>query len=233
MGFFTKRVMKRDYYDGDYEGTALNVNGKVVAFLAAVGLGFMMFGDGNMDMAGDSGRTRHEREAREIVTEYYDGLYDSLSPAERFTLQFGGETVLRVDRTPGANGILGAFSEANEDFIATYNNGCLESTAYDVNGGEISFSVRGLFNRVSAEGDIPTAAAFVELSSDDSDRIRVASGNTNSIDLEFTGAERGNALVPASEQTQRILDTYGCETGLLSFSLTDTGDIPYGMQSIE
>lgn len=200
--------------------------GATVAAIAVIGLtGYGIFGDSAMDVMGDESRDRTEDEAREIAVREYGDMFQTLSPADMFTVQYAGITKYRVDARPDGSGILGTFSEGSEDFEVIFNDGCLANTAYDINGGELSISLStGLFVRTSAtaEADIPSAAAFVELDPENSDRIRVASGNSNSSDLSFSGIQGREGLVPADEQTERILETYGCEDNLVETSLNGT-----------
>lgn len=159
---------------------------------------------------------RGVEEAREIALSEYQSAWDEASPSEKFMLQYGGESVFRVDASPGGAGLLGAWSEDAEDYRVVVGNGCLGSTAYDIDGGSFTFSYRGLFVRASGEADVPTAAAFAEVDSENSDILRVSSGHTNSVDLTFRGLTTDAPLVPADPQTQNLLDTYGCETGIVS-----------------
>lgn len=219
MGFFTKEVLRLNPYNRkEYvRGRGLTVPGKVAFALGLMAVVYGIFGDSTMDLMGDSHHDRSQEEATEVAQTEYSEMFAAASPADKFTLQYGGTTVYRVDQRIGGNGTLGSFTEGSEDYKATFNNGCLANTAYDINGGDLSveFST-GLFirTRVAAEADIPTAAAFAEVDAGDPDMLRIVSGNDQSTDLVFTGVESDGPLVPVEGETQRILDTYGCQTGL-------------------
>ncbi len=153
--------------------------------------------------------------------EAYQRTYDAASPSGKFALQYltssDYETTERVHETNNGSSILGFFTggyHENSNFIVTTNNGCLNKTSYDIDGGDISGTITGLFVNGSVQGEIPTAAASAFVDSSNPDELIVASGNTKSRDLRFTGLTEGNSLTPADQQTKDVLNTYGCKLGV-------------------
>jgi hypothetical protein len=120
----------------------------------------------------------------------------------------------------------GLISAIETDFGASryqiqINNGCLEKTAYDIAGGSLSGSWSGLFSGGSFSGNVPTAAAYAYVNSEHPNDLTIESGHSNSINLHFTGADEGQELIPADQQTRNVLDTYGCRTGVAGLSRID------------
>ncbi len=191
------------------------VKGSVKATLGvlAVAAGsYLVLANNYVDILGDRPGQRTADEAAEIAQETYNQTFDSLSPADKFTLQYGGKTTMRIDYAPGGNGILGMI-EPDNDYRVEYNNGCLANTAYDINGGSFTLSVSGLFFHVESKGEVPTAAAYAEKDQENPDVVHIISGNSNSINLNFSGVS-SHELKPMDEETNRILETYGCQVGM-------------------
>jgi hypothetical protein len=151
--------------------------------------------------------------------EQYSKAYSSLSPAEKFTFQYASSVDVRVDATSGGTGLVGALTEGAEDYRVTINNGCLDRSAYDIDGGQITGIINGLFVRGEVEGDVPTAGAFAQIEEGEPDTLTIASGNAEGVDLTFTGAAGDGPLTPANDATQRILETYGCSVGITNTQL--------------
>jgi hypothetical protein len=90
-------------------------------------------------------------------------------------------------------------------------DGCLNDTAFDINGGSLHFNVNysGAFSGVSvrASGDFPSAAAQAHYDPN-AIQLVVRTGNPQPDSLRFKIA--GNDLEPQGNSTANILTAYGC-----------------------
>lgn len=212
-------VTTNDRYHGSgrtYYETRLNWKGRLASLagaLALAGATIALFADDHIDFLGDRSKPKTNEELIKTAQSDYDSAFVALNPAQKFTTQYSGTTEVSVGYRTGGNGFLGTV-DAPSTATIVFNNGCLDNTAYDIDGGEFSFSASGLFFSSAAKGDTPSAAAYAELNEANPDQVRVISGNTNSVNLTFNGVETSSSLEPADEQTQRILDTYGCKVGV-------------------
>lgn len=233
MGLFTKEVSLYDeYYNQNVTRQRTTGLGYAVIGLLSVAGVYGLVSDGNVDILGDNTTNRSSSEAEALATNRYQSVWDQANPADKFTLQYGTSTLVRTDASPGGNGIAGSMSESSDDFQTVFNNACLNSTAYDIDGGRITGDIDGLFVDGTVTGDVPTAAAFAIVDSDNPDLLVVKSGNSDSADLRFTGVLDGEDLSPADAQTERILDTYGCETGVVSHELLPVYEIQENIEDI-
>lgn len=237
MGVFTKKESRtRKAYIDSYYGRIpekhyeVRVPTKVgvVALSAVAFLGvYSLFTDRGGDILGDSNNLPEK--TRDEITETYQPraqakyrkAYESAPPAGKFALEFLTTTDVQFDTDESnGNGIAGVVTEnPDQDAIFTFNNGCLNKTAYDINGGEIEGLITGLFTGGYVSGEFPTAAAYAHVDSNDSNVLVVSSGHTDSIDLRFSGLAEGDHLEPLDNATIGILDTYGCETGITNVKI--------------
>ena len=140
--------------------------------------------------------------------ERYNRALDQASPAGRYLIQYLRVTKIAELRHSGIDDG-GVANKSEFDF----GDGCLQGTAYDISGGSVTASAEagGLFSSSSssAEGSVPTAAAFAQLEGDN--HLLIRSGHANSVDLHFDNASGPGRLIPADAATANILKTYGCE----------------------
>lgn len=173
---------------------------------------------------GNPGKKISVSEARQSALFHYDKTFQLASPAGKFVLQYLRSSNVVIDKYQGAQD--GLFSKDHTDNVYDFhvNNGCLENTAYDIAGGAVKGSVSGFLVSGSVNGNIPTAAAFAEINPQNPDQLIVKSGHTNSVDLHFNGLKQGQTLAPSDNQTSNVLNTYGCETGVISMEHFTAGD---------
>lgn len=227
MPRLTRKVTRTEQYYGRQRTVTKNeVTGFGMAVFGALGFGLAYIGlaDSRLDMLGDVSRSEdvsveaQNDEALRTAAPKYDQVYADASPAGKYALQFLTTTdvvttVRRIEPNNGS-GLLGLVSGDPDDKIKVntrFGDNCLANTAYDINGGNIEGLITGLFVSGSIEGEIPTAAANAYVASDSPDTLTIQSGHANSRDLSFRGLSNGSYLVPADQQTQDVLQTYGCE----------------------
>jgi hypothetical protein len=149
----------------------------------------------------------------------YNKIFENSSPAGKFMLQYLRTTEIDIKKSDDMLLFIhvGPTSTWRQFF---FNNGCLQNTAYDIAGGALNLSAEssGLFSSSSAhaEGNIPTAAAFALIDSKNPDDLIIESGHSDSVSLRFSGLEGDQPLIPANAQTENVLETYGCNTGIPS-----------------
>ena len=187
-------------------------NGRKLAALAAIGgVGLLAAGCG----AGVGSKKVAEKEA----VARYDNAFKNSSPAGKFMLQYLRTTEIDIKKSDDMFLFIhvGPTSTWHKFF---FNNGCLQNTAYDTAGGALNLKAEagGFFSSAQAQahGNIPTAAAYALIDPKNPDDLIVESGHTDSVNLLFSGLESGDPLMPANAQTQNVLDTYGCKTGVPS-----------------
>jgi hypothetical protein len=145
----------------------------------------------------------------------YLRAFHKASPAGKFVMQYLTPGQIRIKGYQHNTGIIsGLWHKDDSDYMVTINNACLDKTAYDVAGGSIKGSYRGIFSSGVVSGDVPTAAAYAYQDSDNPDELLIRSGHTDSKDLHFTGLINGGQLVPEDQQTKDVLSTYGCAVGV-------------------
>jgi hypothetical protein len=174
---------------------------------------------------GESG-IHSRKAARAVAAAKFDSTYDGASPAGKYMLQFLRAT--QIDIMSSNNG---GFNLDSNHGTSSYDqfffgSACLQNTAYDTAGGEINVqaSASGFLNSssASANGNIPTAAAYADIDPKNPDDLIIESGHANSINLTFSGIEGDAPLQPANTQTKNVLATYGCESGIpITFSFLD------------
>jgi hypothetical protein len=162
-----------------------------------------------------------EQTARAEAVAHYDQAFRAASPAGKFIIEYLRKTASSITQYPEANGFMGTIVDGNVWQI-NFNNGCLYDTAYDIAGGAIHASISGLFTQGSASGNIPTAAAFAEINPNNPNELIVESGNSDPVNLVFTGLNHGDSLTPANSQTSNILKTYGCKEGVIGVGVVNT-----------
>lgn len=176
-------------------------------------------------LAGCSGGIHSRKEARAIAVNKFERTYDGASPAGKYMLQFLRTT--QIDILDANNGSLGSGNGGTQDYNQFFfGSDCLQNTAYDTAGGEINVqaSASGFLDSssASANGNIPTAAAYADIDPKNPNELIIESGHTNSVNLTFTGVEGDAPLQPANTQTKNVLATYGCEPGIpITFSFLD------------
>lgn len=191
--------------------------GKAINTLAVIAVGFALFSEKGIDILGDKEHRVPENTTLAQNQKKYNKTFVAASPAGKFVLQYLRSTKVATPAYEGGWGINKIFTtREKKNIISTYNNGCLEKTAYDIAGGSIEGSVSGIFSSGSVSGTVPTAAAYAQKNANNPDQIVIKSGNSKSVDLTLNGVTNLE-LVAANETTQNILDTYGCKTGLQSW----------------
>lgn len=193
--------------------------GKLTIFASILAAGYLTVSDKYVDIFGDSPKEVPVEVAKPLAQTKYDAAFSKASPAAKFMLQYGAVTHVEVNKYVGGNGIAGAVG-GGDDYGVSFNNACLNDTAYDINGGTIDGHFYSLFSGGSAHGDVPTAAAFAETDPSNPNRLIVKSGHANSVDLTFTGLQSASELTPADDATRNVLDTYGCRTGMQHIGTT-------------
>lgn len=220
----TKEVTKDDYEGGTYQGRESTVFGKVVFSIAGIAALYGVFSDKYLDVLGDRNTAKaipedvRREEASVVADQQYKRTFQSASPAGKFALQYLTTTnVVRSVRNSEPNngsGPLGFLTGTvlnDTDYIqVSFGDGCLNKTAYDINGGDITGLIRGAFVSGEIQGDIPTAAANPYVDSNTPDVLTIQSGHANSRDLRFKGVIEGSGLTPADQQTEDVLQTFGC-----------------------
>lgn len=191
-----------------------------------------IFSESHLDALGDRNTAKAipeaevNAEALSRVGRYYDEAFKNASPAGKFALQYLTSTSIstEVRDTEPNNGksLLGALTGTimgdTAHIVVTRGDACLSQTAWDINGGNISGIINGIFTHGEIEGDIPTAAASAKIDETNADVLIVQSGNSNSWDLRFSGLTEGGALIPADEQTEQVLFTHGCDPGSTQYT---------------
>lgn len=199
----------------------INARGKSVVWLGVAALAFGVFSNKGLGageaIIGHTGTERSDPSMDKEAKAKYESAKKQASPSEQFALRYTDTANVSVNRAQvEPSGILGFLSQRDYQYdperIYSIEDGCLNDTAYDINGGELHFSVAysGLFSSVtaSAEGDIPTAAAQASYNPG-SNILTVRSGNSQPEDLRF--AIENTDLRPLDQTTNNLLATYGCE----------------------
>jgi hypothetical protein len=201
----------------DVQERYTNVRGKLAltAIIAAGVYGF--FSDKGLGVMGHTTTERSDESMLSEAQAKYKLALEKASPSQLFALRYTDSTFVPVHRTSRHHsGIRGFMDNANSvelNPIRTYEvkDGCLNDTAYDINGGQLSFNVtyHGLSSTLtaSASGDVPTAAAQASYNPESS-VLTITSGNAHSENLHFN--LESDQLSPADSPTKNILMTYGC-----------------------
>lgn len=202
--------------------------GKKAAALGAIGVaGFFALSPNKLDLEGTAGElvsgawghgTTYNSYA-EMDNEAW-GMYQKVlkqaSPSELFQLRYTDQAHLRVVRTAiHHTGLASIFDGGGTGWgdgeHYSIGDGCLNDTAFDINGGSLRFDVQssGLFYSVSvsASGDFPTAAAQASYHPS-TNELTVRTGNAHPDNLRFNIA--GDVLKPEDQATRDLLTTYGC-----------------------
>jgi hypothetical protein len=183
--------------------------------------GFFAFSPSELDIVGTVwGNTTSWRTKADMNKEAqakYKQVLAKASPSQLFELRYTDFAHIRVARTAiHESGLMSFFGG---DSGGIYNDGqhyqigdgCLNDTAFDINGGSLHFNVEfhGLFSSVdaSASGDFPTAAAQASYQPA-THELTVRTGNNHPDDLRF--AIGGTKLRPEDQHTKDLLATYGC-----------------------
>jgi hypothetical protein len=180
-------------------------NAKRIASVATIGgLGLLAAGCG-----GDEG-IHSKKKAEAFALKDYELTYKKAkTPVERYLLQYIVPT--RID-------ILDKNDDNNDNNVKNtyhrfgFSNGCLRNTSYDIAGGHIRGKFGGMFSGGHVRGRVPTAGAEAYVDDKNPDVLIIQSGNAQSHDLHFTGAQgEPSHLTPADRQTENVVGlTNGC-----------------------
>lgn len=196
---------------------SIKQNSRKVGALAAIG-GFGLFA------VGCGTETHTLSEARQIADKKYVRAWDHASPAGKFLLQY-----LRVSYADVVKHKDDQFY-VDSTYRFAFNDGCLGGTSYDIAGGEfnVSASASGFLTSASAhaQGKIPAAAASAYVSNRDPNILEVQSGHDHPYVLTFSGLEGNGKLVPATQQTENVLRTWGCHEGPKGYTVVGNLDQP-------
>lgn len=226
---FTRDVTIRDYYGVQRDTIRLTRLGRLTACVSLAVAGYFGFSNKYMDIEGDAPKKLPVAPAQVVAQNRYNQTFQAAPPAGKFALQYLTSTDVAERGNTDGNSFAGEAGSSREDYQFHFNNGCLANTAYDIDGGKTEGTITGLFTRGEVHGDVPTAAANAYTDSDNPDELVVESGHAGSKVLRFTGVENGTELQPADQQTEDVLETYGCKTGLTSYS--KVGQDGYGSNS--
>lgn len=195
---------------GEVKGSIANLakktreNGKRVLAtgLAAGGIALVAAGCG-----GDEGIHSKKEAEKYAVKDYELTWAKAKTPVERYMLQYIVPTHIDIlDKNAGDNGGYNTYHRF------TFGNGCLQNTSYDIAGGHIRGEFHGLFSGGYIKGRVPTAGAEAYVDNQDPDILTIQSGNAQSHDLHFSGAQGEDGhLTPMDQQTRNVVGlTNGC-----------------------
>lgn len=203
--------------------------GKKALALGAIGIaGFFAFSPNELDIQGTTGDLisgawghgttyKKQGEMDKEANAIYQRILQKASPSQLYELRYTDMAHIRVARTAIHHTGLASIFEmenagaGNGEHYAI-GDGCLNDTAFDVNGGSLHFNVEydGLFSSVeaSATGDFPTAAAQVHYDPSQNTMI-IRTGNAHPDNLDFK--IDGTKLIPEGQSTKDLLIAYGCK----------------------
>ncbi|HEX5797714.1 MAG TPA: hypothetical protein VFX79_00005, partial [Candidatus Saccharimonadales bacterium] len=158
---------------------------------------------------GDDNEGIHsKKEAKAFAVKDYDLTFDKAkTPVDRFVLQYLVRSQIDIlDKNAGDEG------GPNKYHRFVFGNACLQNTSYDIAGGRIRGTFGGFLSGGSINGRVPTAGAEAYVDHRNPDMLTIQSGNAESHDLRFTGAQGEEShLTPADQQTENVVDlTNGC-----------------------
>lgn len=182
-------------------------NAKRVAALGLTAGGLALLAAG---CGGDEG-IHSKKEAERYAEKDYELTWNKTkTPVERYMLQYIVPT--RVDILDKNGDDDSSTRDRNTYHRFTFGNGCLQNTSYDVAGGHIRGAFYGLFSGGYIRGRVPTAGAEAYVDNKDPDILTIQSGNAESHDLHFSGAQGDTGhLTPLDQQTQNVVElTNGC-----------------------
>jgi len=219
MGLLRSEVMSRGFWDQGplMARNRLNVRGKAVATLAVLAAGFGIFSDEGLGGWGHFTTERTNASMNKEALAKYAIALQQASPSQLFALRYTDFAQVSVARAAkGHSGIMGFIetSDIEDNPVRDYTigDGCLNDTAYDINGGQLHFNVRysGFFSSVDANatGDVPTAAAQA-IYNPPTHELTIKTGSARPDDLHFD--VEGDSLKPLDQTTINILGTYGCK----------------------
>ncbi len=226
MGLLTKEVPEgwtydqRDTFFRGWLNTGdivMNARGRTLACLAVLAAGFGVFSNEGLGAWGHGTISKTDAVMNAEARAQYNRALRQASTAELFELRYTDFATVSVARTAiGHSGIVGALETSNilsePTRQYTVGDGCLNDTAYDINGGQLQFDVRysGIASTVEANatGNVPTSAAQA-IYNPSTHELTIKSGNTHADDLLF--GVRGDALQPIGQTTEDVLATYGCK----------------------
>jgi hypothetical protein len=172
------------------------------------------------------GEKNNLKQAEKIARHKYNEAYRHTdNPVDKFRLQYLLQTRVVIKKDNGDPIQIGD----GRSWVVKINNGCLGGSAFNVAGGDVTASAHtgSLLSSsdASATANIPTAIAYAVTSHDDPDELTVKSGRSDAPELHFSGVQSTRGLRPMDEQTEEILESYGCKRGVVGHSIVYTGDV--------
>ncbi len=141
------------------------------------------------------------KDGKQTALAEYRDHYRTQSPAGKFALQYLMTTTIVVT-SEGGSGIRDLMS-ADKKFGFDINNGCLEDSSYDIDGGIGS----------------PSAVATPHVDRNHPDVLTITAGKGNEEPLVFRGVIERDKLIPVGGYTEDALSsTFECQTGIVSSS---------------
>lgn len=200
---------------------------------SVVGVCVLGIGSGLRAFIGSYGPQYPKSDSQKLAIDKYTAAFQAASPAGKFVMQYLRTVNIDHVEYPDAHGWSGDNVLAQDGWGAYWQtsvgNACLENTAYAIAGGKVDVNLTygGIFSYVSAsaQGNIPTAAAYAEVDPQDSNDLLVISGNDHSVSLTLSGLENKGVdeLTPANAQTRNILVTYGCSNQVSTSAVINPG----------
>lgn len=173
-------------------------------------------------LGANRGHYGHVEADRQVIPRgmaVYDANYHKASAAGKFDIQF-----INVNKVTTKRNFIGGrklltliqgFDKGTLYQQLTLNNACLANSAYDITGGSTEIYSSGLFSSTSIETKTTAAAASAEINPSNPDDLIIHSGSTGIDNLNFSGLQSGDKLVPLDSHTKDVLATYGCKSGVV------------------
>ncbi|HUY85062.1 MAG TPA: hypothetical protein VMU97_00940 [Candidatus Dormibacteraeota bacterium] len=149
------------------------------------------------------------KKAKAEATNQYDSQFQHASPVGKFALDYLRVTPISVYRDTFNDGAGWHYKDYYE---FDFGDACLASSAYNIAGGSVHASADGLMSHAQVDANTP-ADAQAYVSSTHPNQLVITASGTDIKRLTFNGVESGLELVPANQQTQDVLSTYGCQPG--------------------
>ncbi|HEX5456305.1 MAG TPA: hypothetical protein VFW77_02960 [Candidatus Saccharimonadales bacterium] len=188
------------------------IAGSGALFLAGCGVGDVLPHDKSQDYP-----THTLKEARKTALNKYEHKLGRMNPSEKFAAQYLGVFAADVVKTK-ATDYDGENLSVKDFYKFKINNACLKGTVFDIAGGELKITANGFLSSLSARADFPAPAAFAYVGGSRPDVLHVKpiGQDGSSYGLSFRGVEGNDQLSPLDQFTSDVLDTNGCDTGLVS-----------------
>lgn len=170
--------------------------------------------------AGHSGQLETDRQLAPRAMAVYDSNYYQASAEGKFDIQFINENYVTTERNyRHRRKILGFIQGINKGRMyerVTFDNACLANTPYDITVGSPESDSSGTFISSSSETKTIAAGATAEVNPSNPDDLIVHVGIAGMSDLNFSGLQTGEKLLPIDLHTKAILDIYGCKSGIVN-----------------